>query len=131
LPTARAGTVSESWALSQSNQCGHQAGLTEISTWQQKARDGWAQDGLCVVVPKGFDERKIPSILKQKKVWIADAMKRVGETRRFLEPLPAKDHLCYWPCSVKLGQLFIAKTNLEMAFGCAQAIESLPLAERS
>ena len=55
----------------------------------------------------------------------------VCETRRFLEPLPAKHHLCYWPRSVKLDQLFIAKTNLEMAFGCAQAIESLPLAERS
>jgi predicted metal-dependent hydrolase len=45
-------------------------------------------EGLCVVVPSGFDERKIPEILKRKKVWIADAMKRIGETKRFLEPNP-------------------------------------------
>jgi len=45
--------------------------------------------GLCVVVPSGFDEKKIPAILKRKKVWIADAMKRIGETKRFLEPKPA------------------------------------------
>jgi predicted metal-dependent hydrolase len=42
--------------------------------------------GLCVVVPRGYDEKKIPVLLKQKKAWIADALKRVGETRRFLEP---------------------------------------------
>jgi len=42
-----------------------------------------------VVVPSGFDEKKIPAILKRKKVWIADAMKRIGETKRFLEPKPA------------------------------------------
>jgi predicted metal-dependent hydrolase len=59
------------------------------------------QDGLCVVVPKDFDEKKIPPILKQKKVWIADAMKRVGETRRFLESRPAK-HL---PGSLRLAAL--------------------------
>lgn len=47
-------------------------------------------EGLCVVVPRGFDEAKIPALLKKKKVWIADALKRVGETRRFLEPRPVK-----------------------------------------
>jgi predicted metal-dependent hydrolase len=47
------------------------------------------EDGLLVVVPKGYDEKKIPSLLKQKKVWIADALKRIGETRRFLEPTSA------------------------------------------
>lgn len=47
-------------------------------------------EGLCVVVPHGYDERKIPALLKQKKVWIADALKRIGETRRFLEPRPVK-----------------------------------------
>ena len=46
------------------------------------------EDGLLVVVPKGYDEKKIPSLLKQKKVWITDALKRVGETKRFLEPKP-------------------------------------------
>ena len=38
----------------------------------------------------GFDEKRIPALLSQKKVWIADAMKRIGETRRFLEPRPVK-----------------------------------------
>ena len=46
------------------------------------------EDGLVVVVPKGFDEKRIPALLKQKKVWIADALKRVGEAKRFLEPNP-------------------------------------------
>jgi predicted metal-dependent hydrolase len=45
--------------------------------------------GLLVVVPKGYDETKISAVLKQKKVWIADALQRVGETKRFLEPTPA------------------------------------------
>ena len=58
-------------------------------------------EGLCVVVPSGFDEGKIPAILRRKRVWIADAMKRVGEARRFLEPKPTK-HL---PESVKLVAL--------------------------
>ena len=44
--------------------------------------------GLLVVVPKGYDEKRIPALLKQKRIWIADALRRVGETRRFLEPQP-------------------------------------------
>ena len=59
------------------------------------------EDGLCVVVPSGFDEQRIPAILKRKKVWIADAVKRVNEAKRFLEPKPAT-HL---PESVKLTAL--------------------------
>jgi predicted metal-dependent hydrolase len=59
------------------------------------------EDGLLVVVPKGYDEKKIPALLKQKKVWIADSMKRIGETKRFLEPKPVK-HL---PESVRLVAL--------------------------
>jgi predicted metal-dependent hydrolase len=47
-------------------------------------------EGLCVVVPRGFDESKVPAVLIQKKAWVADALKRVGEARRFLEPKPAK-----------------------------------------
>src|SRR3954453_470047 len=35
-----------------------------------------AREGLLVVVPKGYDEKKIPSLLKHKKAWIADALKR-------------------------------------------------------
>lgn len=56
------------------------------------------ENGLLVVVPKGYDERLIPTLLKQKKVWIADALKRVGEAKRYLEPAPVT-HL---PDSVRL-----------------------------
>jgi predicted metal-dependent hydrolase len=59
------------------------------------------EDGLLVVVPKGYDEKGIPALLKQKKVWIADALTRVGETKRFLEPNPVK-HL---PEAVRLTTL--------------------------
>jgi hypothetical protein len=59
------------------------------------------EEGLCVVVPRGYDEKKIPALLKQKKAWVADALKRIGETRRFLEPKPLK-HL---PEAVRLMAL--------------------------
>lgn len=59
------------------------------------------EDGLLVVVPKGYDEKRIPSVLKQKKVWIADALKRIGETRRFLEPTSAM----YLPEAVRIVAL--------------------------
>lgn len=60
-----------------------------------------ADEGLCVVVPIGFDETRIPALLSKKKTWLADAMKRIGETRRFLEPLPVR-HL---PESLRLAAL--------------------------
>jgi hypothetical protein len=59
------------------------------------------EDGLCVVVPKGFDVGKIPPLLQQKKEWIDSAMSRVGETRRFLEPQP----LIHLPESLRLAAL--------------------------
>jgi len=46
------------------------------------------EDGLVVVVPRGYDEMRIPAILNRKKEWIADAMDRAARTRRFLEPKP-------------------------------------------
>lgn len=46
------------------------------------------EDGLIVVTPQGYDERNIPALLSRKKVWITDALRRVGETKRFLEPHP-------------------------------------------
>ena len=42
-------------------------------------------EGLCVVVPRGFDEVRITEILKRKKVWIADALQEAKARRRFLE----------------------------------------------
>lgn len=47
------------------------------------------EDGLVVVVPRGYDEGGIPAILNRKKAWIADAMDRAARTRRFLEPKPS------------------------------------------
>jgi hypothetical protein len=47
------------------------------------------QEGLCVVVPRGFDERRIPRILQRKKDWIADALADARKRRRFLERKPA------------------------------------------
>lgn len=54
-----------------------------------------------MVVPSGFDEKKIPEILRRKKTWIADAVKRVNEAKRFLEPKP-QQHL---PENLKLTAL--------------------------
>jgi predicted metal-dependent hydrolase len=45
-------------------------------------------DGLAVVIPRGFDERDIPAILRRKKEWIADKLEQAAERRRFLEPRP-------------------------------------------
>lgn len=50
------------------------------------------QDGLCVIVPRGFDPAKIPAILNQKKKWIADALAQAKERRRFFEQQPV-EHL--------------------------------------
>lgn len=47
------------------------------------------EDGLTVVVPRGYDEGRIPATLNRKKAWIADAMERAAHTRRFLEPKPS------------------------------------------
>jgi hypothetical protein len=71
------------------------------------------EEGLLVVVPKGYDEKKIPSVLKQKKVWITDALKRIGETRRYLEPKPVK-HLPRfgWRRWVRRGPSHIAKGRI-------------------
>lgn len=61
------------------------------------------EEGLVVVVPKGYDESKIPTLLKQKKIWIADALKHIGETRRFLESEAVK-HLPEAVNLVALGE---------------------------
>jgi hypothetical protein len=41
-------------------------------------RDG----GLTVVVPKGFDRRRIPKVLRERRPWIERAQKRIAEQRR-------------------------------------------------
>jgi predicted metal-dependent hydrolase len=46
------------------------------------------EEGLSVVVPRGFDEKKIPGILRRKKDWIAEKLEQAAERRRYLEPRP-------------------------------------------
>ena len=50
------------------------------------------QDGLSVIVPRGFDEKQIPAILLRKQVWIAEKLEHAAEKRRFFEPRPL-EHL--------------------------------------
>jgi len=59
------------------------------------------EEGLVVVIPKEYDEKKIPELLNKKKVWIADALNRIGETKRFLEPKPEE----HFPENVRLTAL--------------------------
>lgn len=47
------------------------------------------EDGLIVVVPRGYEEERIPAILNRKKAWIADAIANAAQNRRFLEPRPS------------------------------------------
>jgi predicted metal-dependent hydrolase len=44
------------------------------------------QEGLCVIVPCGFDASKIAAILEQKKDWSTEALAQAQARRRFLEP---------------------------------------------
>lgn len=44
--------------------------------------------GLEVVVPRGYDERRIPELLKKKRQWVRSAMERAEANRKFFEPEP-------------------------------------------
>ena len=45
-------------------------------------RDG----SLCIVIPKGFDRREIPSVLAEKRPWIERTQRRVAEQRQQMDP---------------------------------------------
>lgn len=47
------------------------------------------QRGLEVVVPRGYDESKIPSLLERKRHWVRAALERAESHRKFFEPEPA------------------------------------------
>jgi predicted metal-dependent hydrolase len=51
-----------------------------------------AREGLVVVIPKGFDESRIPSVLKGKRDWIQRAEHRLAEHQKFLVPQPNGSH---------------------------------------
>ena len=42
--------------------------------------------GLEVVLPHGYDKRRLPNVLESKKDWIERNLKRVSETRKLLVP---------------------------------------------
>lgn len=47
-----------------------------------------ADEGLSVVIPKGFDQSRIPDILESKKTWLEAALKKAEENRKFFRPKP-------------------------------------------
>jgi predicted metal-dependent hydrolase len=85
-----------------------------------------ADEGLCVVVPIGFDETRIPGLLSQKKMWLADAIKRIGETRRFLEPRPVR-HLPESLPLVALGETWSVVYSESDRMGITLRIEARTL----
>ncbi len=60
-----------------------------VSTRAKRARLVMSlNEGLVVVVPRRFDQRRIPSLLESKRTWLAKAFARVEADRRLLEPAP-------------------------------------------
>jgi len=47
------------------------------------------QHGLEVVVPRGYEEDRIPALLERKRQWVRTALERVEIQRKFFEPEPA------------------------------------------
>jgi predicted metal-dependent hydrolase len=47
------------------------------------------QHGLEVVVPRGYDEHRIPALLERKHQWVRTALERANTWRKFFEPEPA------------------------------------------
>src|SRR5258708_7635549 len=48
--------------------------------------------GLSVIVPRGFDFKRLPGILKKKQIWIDDALAKAKARLRFFESKPI-EHL--------------------------------------
>ena len=46
------------------------------------------ENGLVIVVPKGFDHGRIPSLLQKKKRWLENTSERIEEQRKFSESEP-------------------------------------------
>lgn len=46
------------------------------------------EHGLEVIVPRGYDARRVPRLLEQKKGWIEAALERAEANRRLIEPEP-------------------------------------------
>jgi predicted metal-dependent hydrolase len=48
-----------------------------------------AKDGLIVIVPKGFDQSRIPEILRRKREWLTKVGDRFEKQRKFISPEPS------------------------------------------
>jgi predicted metal-dependent hydrolase len=48
-----------------------------------------ARDGLVVVIPDGFDEARVPSVVEGKREWIRRSEERLREQVKFLVPTPS------------------------------------------
>jgi hypothetical protein len=46
------------------------------------------QHGLEVSIPKGYDETKVPALLRRKKEWVRAALERAESHRKFFKPEP-------------------------------------------
>ncbi len=46
------------------------------------------KQGLEVIVPQGYDQKKVPELLKRKKHWVREALDRAERNRKFFEPEP-------------------------------------------
>lgn len=62
------------------------------------------KDGLEVVIPRGYDIDKLPSILERKKNWIRAAQERAASHKKFFEPEPE------WKLPVHINLPAIGKT---------------------
>ena len=47
-----------------------------------------ARDGLTVVIPRGFDARRIPAIVEARKGWVEKHLRRFSEEARFVAESP-------------------------------------------
>ena len=47
-----------------------------------------ARDGLTIVIPRGFDARRVPAILEARKGWIEKHLRRFSEAARFIAETP-------------------------------------------
>ncbi len=45
-------------------------------------------DGLCVVIPRGFDPNEVPELVREKRAWVERALRRCGG------PPPVPDQAC-------------------------------------
>lgn len=62
-------------------------------------------DGLVVVIPKGFDRRRIPGMLEEKRDWVRRAMKQMESHRAALPPTDLRPTAIELPAIGRIWQL--------------------------